>query len=100
MPRRSSAVRTLSGVSPCGTLNLMVPLFRSIAVSTPYGGLTNGSPSSPCVNPPRPPPPRRLRDPPPRRPHRDPRATLRRASLPPLRRVNRLQEPPRVQFLD
>src|SRR5262245_4757270 len=56
MPRRSSAVRTLSGVSPGGTLNLIVPLFRSIAVSTPYGGLTNGSPSSPCVNPPRPKP--------------------------------------------
>src|SRR6185503_20953259 len=57
MPSRSNAARTASGVSPCGTLNLIVPLLRSIAVSTPYGGLRSGSPSRPAVKPPRPPRP-------------------------------------------
>src|SRR5438132_963088 len=55
MPSRWNDARTPSGVSPWGTLNLSVPVFRSSAVNTPYGGLTIGSPSRPLVNPPRPP---------------------------------------------
>ena len=34
----------LSGVSPCAICQLMSPLFRSIAVMRPYGGLINGRP--------------------------------------------------------
>src|SRR5262245_5990923 len=59
MPRRCSAARTLSGVSPCGTLNFVSPVFRSIAVSTPYGGFAIGKPSNPEVKP-RPPPATRV----------------------------------------
>src|SRR5207247_10917817 len=46
--------RTVSGVSPWGTLNLVSPVFRSIAVSTPYGGFAIGKFSRPVVRPPRP----------------------------------------------
>src|SRR5829696_8554843 len=34
----------LSGVSPCGTCHMISPLSTFIAVSTPYGGFTIGSP--------------------------------------------------------
>ena len=54
-------LRTASGVSPCGTWNFSVPVFRSIAVSTPYGGFTIDRPSRPCVSAPRPSPTRRRR---------------------------------------
>src|SRR6185436_156729 len=47
----------LSGVSPCAICQTSSPLFRSIAVMRPYGGLMIGSP---CTNSPlllSPPPP-------------------------------------------
>src|SRR5262245_13571263 len=39
-------LRTTSGVSPCGTCHFNSPFLRSIAESTPYGGLTIDSPST------------------------------------------------------
>ena len=39
-------VADASGVSPCGTCHIISPLSRSIAESTPYGGLTIGRPST------------------------------------------------------
>src|SRR5438477_71294 len=38
IPRRVGLLRMASGVSPCGTWNFSVPLLRSIAEITPYGG--------------------------------------------------------------
>ena len=38
--------RTLSGVSPWAICQMMSPLFRSIAVIRPHGGLSSGRPST------------------------------------------------------
>src|SRR6185295_4458455 len=46
MPFSAGWLRTLSGVSPCGTCQRIVPLLTSTADSTPYGGLKIGSPST------------------------------------------------------
>ena len=63
----------LSGVSPCAICQTISPLFRSIAVMRPYGGLMSGSPwtvsaaAAAASPPPRPPParaPRRAAPPP------------------------------------
>src|SRR5262245_63648950 len=45
---------TTSGVSPCGTCQAIVPLFRSIAVMRPYGGLMSGNPWTVMDGPPSP----------------------------------------------
>ena len=50
MPAQQRVVAHASGVSPCGTWNFSVPVFRSIAAMTPYGGFTIGRPSRPCVS--------------------------------------------------
>src|SRR5262245_18907464 len=60
----------LSGVSPCAICHAIVPLFMSIAVMRPYGGLMIGSPITVRLPPPSPPPP----PPPPGPPARPPLA--------------------------
>src|SRR5262252_8385817 len=46
-PLSAGWLRTLSGVSPCAICQTSSPLFKSIAVMRPYGGLIIGSP---CTN--------------------------------------------------
>src|SRR5690242_10816920 len=51
-PFKAGLFLTLSGVSPCGTCQRMVPDFRSMAEIREYGGFTRGSPltvSAPCA---------------------------------------------------
>ena len=44
MPFSAGWLRTLSGVSPCGTCHMSSPRSRLIADSTPYGGLHDRQP--------------------------------------------------------
>src|SRR5262245_42385074 len=43
-PRSAGWLRTLSGVSPCGTCQVISPLSRLTALTVPYGGLSSERP--------------------------------------------------------